>query len=44
MSFMFGFVLDFVFLGGRDWSFKIYIFCLNKLLEVNGISKELIWS
>lgn len=44
MSFTFGFILDFAPLGGRDWSFKKYIPCSNKSLEVNGTSKELIRS
>lgn len=44
MSFTFGFILDFAPLGGRDWSFKTYIPCSNKSLEVNGTSKELIRS
>lgn len=35
---------DFAPLGGRDWSFKTYIPCSNKSLEVNGTSKELIRS
>uniref|UniRef100_A0A8W8KE60 Alpha-1,4-N-acetylglucosaminyltransferase n=1 Tax=Magallana gigas TaxID=29159 RepID=A0A8W8KE60_MAGGI len=35
---------DFSPLGGRDWSFKTYIPCSNKSLEVNGTSKELIRS
>lgn len=44
MSFTFEFILDFSPLGGRDWSFKTYIPCSNKSLEVNGTSKELIRS
>lgn len=44
MSFTFGFILDFKPLGGRDWSFRKYITCSNKSLEVNETSKDLIRS